>query len=122
MMTLRTLSALTSPIGSNDARLLALAETMRVAMADYDAICAAADRADDHAAADDDALGAAWARYEAATLEAASIPADGLPGLAVKAARVLRGIDEGPADADWELARSLVADIARLCPEARASA
>ncbi|QYU69714.1 DMT family transporter [Leptolyngbya sp. 15MV] len=62
---------------------------------------------------------AAWGRWEVAAYEAAALPADGMAGLAVKAAAVVRAVREGPADAEKAIAESLAADIARLIPEAR---
>jgi hypothetical protein len=92
-----------------DAPLLALAAELRAADGAHCAAAIAAESAPDgdplHAAVE-----AAWKRWEALAERIAETPAEGGPGMAVKARLVLRALNDGPANVDHLVAESLARD------------
>jgi hypothetical protein len=109
----------------NDARLLALAAAIREAEADIEAAAVAWGEVEGTPAAQPhiEARKEAGTRLVRLLVEMAGIPADGLAGIAAKAARVaFTGAGGcGSLVADDQVADSLQDDIARLVPEARAA-
>jgi hypothetical protein len=105
---------------SADAELIALAAELRRAEADHDAAmlhldAAEGTQADGAASAAVDAVFAAW---DALTRRMAAIPAEGAPGLAAKAARLVVAVRCGHTAADAALAASVARDAVRLAPGA----
>ncbi len=110
---------------AGDGRLLALAAALRGAhareMEAVQVLMRAEAARDERATAR--AAAASHAAFDARTDlmdGVAGIPAEGLAGLAAKAALVCRALEHGPTRADCRLADSLLADVARLVPEATA--
>lgn len=114
------LEAKASPLPANDALLLRLQAELGPIVARENAAYeakgwAATSEAEATAQAVADAAFEEWFDI---ILRMASIPAEGLTGLAVKAAHACRALEGGDTVADGELADSLKADIARLVPGA----
>ncbi|WP_424138579.1 hypothetical protein [Roseomonas chloroacetimidivorans] len=102
------IGAKAASLSHNDARLLVLhAEANRAAEEEEAAVEAAAS--------------AAFGRWSDALYAMAALPADGMTGLAVKAAHVCNAMVAGDSAADEALCASLQADIARLVPAAVAT-
>ncbi len=103
---------------ASDARLLALAHAIRAASEDLEAICIAVSNA--HGTPDaeiiDKEVGPAIDQQGALISKAATIPAEGALGLAVKGLFIALAVENWASIAEQELADSLREDVARLFP------
>lgn len=102
-----------------DALLLALdAQRAAAARREVDAYKLADTRTSEGQKAAEEEAGAAFEEWATIIERMAAIPAEGIVGLAVKAAQVCRTLGPGHSNPDLTLAESLQDDIARLVPGA----